>query len=366
MINISSYYGCAAAPYVNKKWTRLASIYMREKAYFVPRKGRMGLSINGFARELLLFIVALLTSMKSHCRALASISMSALIVLFGSLLITVIGPTTQYANAFSCRDFVDAPIAVSGNDVYVVWTSNKTGNWEVLFRASHDNGRTFDDKINISKTPLSDSFHADIAAFQDNVYVSWHDNKTGDIDTYTVTSHDKGKTWGQIILIKGTGSLPQPSRVLDPNFNVTKDSMENTRIAASENNTYIVSWDRKSGNWEVFLSRSNDGGDTYLPTINLSNSSDALSEDANVHAHLNNLYVTWWETYNNGSKVPMFISSNDGGATFNHPTVLSSDGSLPLVTTPELGPVALIVLAISMVAATMLASSKLRNSGPTY
>jgi hypothetical protein len=36
-----------------------------------------------------------------------------------------------------------APIATSGNSVYVAWPSNKTGNYEIMFRASSDNGKTF-------------------------------------------------------------------------------------------------------------------------------------------------------------------------------------------------------------------------------
>ena len=46
-----------------------------------------------------------------------------------------------------------APIATSDNNVYITWWSNKTGNEEVMFRASTDNGATFGDKINLSNTP---------------------------------------------------------------------------------------------------------------------------------------------------------------------------------------------------------------------
>lgn len=67
--------------------------------------------------------------------------------------------------------------------MYVTWASNKTGNWEVLFRASHDNGKTFSEKINLSNTTASNSAHSDIAASGNNVFVSWHDNKTGNVDT---------------------------------------------------------------------------------------------------------------------------------------------------------------------------------------
>jgi hypothetical protein len=44
-----------------------------------------------------------------------------------------------------------APIATSGdNNVYIAWWSNKTGNDEVMFKASADGGKTFGDKIMLS------------------------------------------------------------------------------------------------------------------------------------------------------------------------------------------------------------------------
>ena len=41
---------------------------------------------------------------------------------------------------------------VVGENEYIAWFSNKSGNWEVLFRTSTDGGQTFSDKINLSNT----------------------------------------------------------------------------------------------------------------------------------------------------------------------------------------------------------------------
>ena len=50
-----------------------------------------------------------------------------------------------------------APIATSGNNIYIAWWANKTGNNEVMFRASTDGGKTFGDKINLSNSTKADS-----------------------------------------------------------------------------------------------------------------------------------------------------------------------------------------------------------------
>ena len=36
-----------------------------------------------------------------------------------------------------------------GNNIYVVWWTNRSGNWEVMFRASTDGGQTFGPVINL-------------------------------------------------------------------------------------------------------------------------------------------------------------------------------------------------------------------------
>jgi hypothetical protein len=44
-----------------------------------------------------------------------------------------------------------------GDNIYIVWSTNKTGNDEVMFKVSNDAGATFGDKINLSNTTASDS-----------------------------------------------------------------------------------------------------------------------------------------------------------------------------------------------------------------
>ena len=102
---------------------------------------------------------------------------------------------------------VRAPIATSGDNAYITWWSNKTGNEEVMFRASTDNGATFGDKINLSNTTEADSDDAEIAASGDNVYVTWWErNETSDTPVARV-SNDNGATFGQILMLATNGTI---------------------------------------------------------------------------------------------------------------------------------------------------------------
>ena len=100
-----------------------------------------------------------------------------------------------------------APIATSGNNAYITWWSNKTGNEEVMFRASTDNGATFGDKINLSNTTAADSDDANIAASGDSVYVTWWErNETSDTPVARV-SNDNGATFGPMLMLATNGTI---------------------------------------------------------------------------------------------------------------------------------------------------------------
>ena len=100
-----------------------------------------------------------------------------------------------------------APIATSGENAYITWWSNKTGNEEVMFRASTDNGATFGDKMNLSNTTEADSDDAEIAASGDNVYVSWWErNETSDTPVARISS-DNGATFGPVLMLATNGPI---------------------------------------------------------------------------------------------------------------------------------------------------------------
>jgi hypothetical protein len=118
----------------------------------------------------------------------------------------------QQAYGYSTRWIEDAPMDASGENVYVVWWSNRTGQFEVMFRASHDSGRTFGDKINLSNSPDTQSRTAEILAVGNNmVFVTWwelnenvhpHTN-----ESVLRVSTDAGQTFGPVINLGTNGTI---------------------------------------------------------------------------------------------------------------------------------------------------------------
>jgi hypothetical protein len=105
------------------------------------------------------------------------------------------------------RDIREAPPAITGDNVYVAWWTNKTGNDEVMFRASIDKGQTFGQKIDLSNTPNSDSTRVGIESDSNSVVATWGEtNQTADIPVMKIST-DNGKTFGPMLNLSSNGTI---------------------------------------------------------------------------------------------------------------------------------------------------------------
>lgn len=256
-----------------------------------------------------------------------------------TLVIAMISTTTilpQSANAFSwpCIDRTEgkAPMAISGDNFYVAWWgngTNGTGNSEVMFKASNDDGQTFGDKINISNSTNGTSVEAGVAAAGENVYVTYWDNKTGIGKAYLRASTDNGQTFGPDVTL--TEPIDYPVTGAQTKEQLDKLYPYELKVAASEDNVYVIASgaeniDNLYSPPDIFIKSSNDSGQTFGEQINLSNSTGIESTRAEIKASGDNVFVSWWEKPA-GKDQPMMRISHDGGQTFGEPMILTANST---------------------------------------
>jgi tricorn protease-like protein len=151
-------------------------------------------------------------------------------VIIGTILVTTLGTTLMQRTYAAIEDgaqlvFTDqngrqkattqtfnqvttaAPMALLGNNLYIVWWTNESGNWEVLFRASNDSGQTIGDKLNLSNSTNADSQDAEIAASGNNVYVTWWERNATSEEPVIRISTDNGKTFVPILKLAANGTI---------------------------------------------------------------------------------------------------------------------------------------------------------------
>jgi hypothetical protein len=114
-----------------------------------------------------------------------------------------------------------APIAVSGNNLFIVWPDNRTivptdvssatthANWDIFFVRSPDLGQSFAEPINLSNSANGTSIGAEIAIHDRDpehasIYVTFWDNKTGENNPYFVFSNDSGIKFSEPIMLNIT------------------------------------------------------------------------------------------------------------------------------------------------------------------
>ena len=87
------------------------------------------------------------------------------------------------------------------------------------------------------------------------MYVVWRDNTPGNYDILYRRSTDGGASFGRTVnLSNNDGHSDLPA------------------IAASGSNVYVVWFDNTPGNFEIFLRKSVNTGDTFGSTVNYSHS----------------------------------------------------------------------------------------------
>jgi hypothetical protein len=190
--------------------------------------------------------------------------------------------------------------ATEKGDVYVVWRDETTGNGDIYFRKSANNGSTFDATIDLSNNSGL-SFWPKIYLTKNNTYVLWVDNSTGNKEIYFKRISDNGSSVTTLL-----------------NVSNSNGSSSDPQIAAMEKGDVYVVWrDETTGNGDIYFRKSPDYGDTFKNTKNLRGNNGSSSDPQIAATEKGDVYVVWRdETTGNGDIY--FRKSADYGDTFKN------------------------------------------------
>ncbi|HLN34985.1 MAG TPA: hypothetical protein VK250_06850, partial [Nitrososphaeraceae archaeon] len=202
----------------------------------------------------------------------------------------------------------------SANNVYVIWTDNSNGgDDDLFFRVSNNNGLTFNPVIDLSDND-GDTGGSQMLVSGDNVYVVWVDREVnlGDYSVLFRISNNNGLTFNPVV-------------ILTSNSQIELDFQE---MIVLGNNVYVLWQDEEglhqAGDSEIYFTVSNNNGLTFNPVTNLSDN-DGISTRADMIISGKNVYVVWEDESNGGDRDVFFRASNNNGQTFNPFIDLSSN-----------------------------------------
>jgi S1-C subfamily serine protease len=217
------------------------------------------------------------------------------------------------------KDSETPSIAAFGNIVYVVWTDNSPGNFDIFFMKSTDGGNTFNKPLNLSNDPGLSYQPRIVTDGKNNVYVVWTDNSPGNYNILFTKSSDGGDSFDKPIILsnlKGVSNFPN--------------------IVASGNNVYVV-WSHKNNTdfdpsntenqtqtYNVFFTKSLDRGNSFSKPVNLSDDTANSQSPALAISEKGTVYVVWSDN-SIGTYETFFTKSLDQGHTFSKVSVISSN-----------------------------------------
>src|SRR6266540_860914 len=159
------------------------------------------------------------------------------------------------------------------NSLSIVWQDNTTGNNEIYLKKSTDGGVTFGNATKLSESPGS-SESPQIESEGNSTFVVWQDNTTGNNEIYLKKSTDGSVTFGNA---KKLSERP--------------GSSESPQIESEGNSTFVVWQDNTTGNNEIYLKKSTDGGVTFYepkqpPKINTQYPGGPVVSDPNLKVEI--------------------------------------------------------------------------------
>jgi len=218
------------------------------------------------------------------------------------------GATWQSAKriTFTAGHSVRPAVAAYGASVYVTWADDTSGNYEIYFRRSGDNGATWNPVKRLTHNGGSSEYPA-VAVSGANVYILWSDDTPGNNEIYFRRSATWGTSWEAAQkLSASSGDTTEPT------------------IAAPVGGSavYIAGDSNYTGNKEIHFCSSGDNGASWESVQRITNTSGA-SGYATLACDGADVFLAWHDDTPGNYEV-YYRNSTDGGATWGTAKRLTS------------------------------------------
>jgi hypothetical protein len=190
--------------------------------------------------------------------------------------------------------------------VIVAWIDNREGRTEIYARSSSDGGRTWGAEVNVSRGGHSAREQEILTDGTGGVFLVWTDNRDGTPNVFFARSTDGGRSWDPPVSVsrgpRGQSIALAPSMALGP-----------------DGRLYVVWQDRRHGREDIYLNVSADGGKSWLDRdvrLDRDGAGTAISRAPQVVSGAPGEVAVVWEDDRAGFEQILLTRSADGGRTW--------------------------------------------------
>ncbi|HZV71133.1 MAG TPA: SBBP repeat-containing protein [Saprospiraceae bacterium] len=240
-----------------------------------------------------------------------------------------------------------ANIVVWNNEVHVVWMDRRDGNNELYYKRSINNGNTWGNDTRLTTNSSTSENPSLVIDFQ-TLHLAWNDKRDGQNEIYYKRSTNGGLSWtADTRLTNNAGESIKPSvAIADTLVHVIWEDLRNgtseifykrslnngmawgndTKLSNSTTACYapcisangeiaFATWDdRRITNSEVFGRRTIDGGVSWSPDANYTNSN---GDSYDAHHAFSGTYMSMTYTENNNNDADIYLKySTDAGLSW--------------------------------------------------
>jgi BNR repeat-like domain len=237
------------------------------------------------------------------------------------------GTTWNFTIAVRSEVELDKPaLTVRGQRVFLGFNHEE----EVWVAASQDGGRTFTNaRVNSDSRPGWSLLGGATVDPVGNVYLAWTSyskagGARGPVNLYIAKSADAGKTWNANLLDTSAAAPGCDDEDCAEAYLGAQIS-----LASDVGGTLYALWSsgsRRLGPQRIYFSSSTNGGESWLPRVNVSLASRRVEHafPAIVAGAVGDVRIAWMDTRNASQWNTYYRSSNNGGATWSDEIRLSS------------------------------------------
>lgn len=230
-------------------------------------------------------------------------------------------PAPVRVNSFAGSTVWRPDLACTDEAVYVVWEDDRDGEIEahqVYFQRSVDQGQTWlpaDVLLEDDIDGRSDSFDPDVVAVGPNVYVTWSDNLDGAFDIYFARSTDSGNTF------------QRPLRVdSDVPVGGAYSAFPRLATGHGGDHVYVTWQDFRNGGargdagTDIYFARSTDKGQSFQPDVRIDLGDEPGAHDSfvpQIAADDDHVTIVWHDNRSGDANDVLMAYSGNAGITWS-------------------------------------------------
>ncbi|HHX66283.1 MAG TPA: DNRLRE domain-containing protein, partial [Chloroflexi bacterium] len=148
-------------------------------------------------------------------------------------------------------DYAPRVMQAADGRLWVVWYSYRSGNWDIWYSTSADDGATWTDATQLT-THTDWDYNPDLVQLHDGtIWVVWHSRRSGNMDIWSRRTTDGGSTWSD-----------------DTRLTTDPESDSRAAIVQSSDRTLWLFWhSTRSGESDLYYRLSTDGGNTWSADV---------------------------------------------------------------------------------------------------